>query len=266
MKLHRLLLATVFAVAPTLQAAVLVEIKAADGVTSIYRDGPQIRMEMADNPGYMVVNTDKQTMHVVMPEERRVMDMSDTLRNAPANAPASQVSVKFDKQGSGPQIAGYKTTRYSYSAGGKNCGTVFTSPDAMEDAGLHDMFDMMERMAAQAQAMAAAFNQNMGPCEQADQKLSEKIVKIGAPLRMLDANGKSVSEVIKIDKKAKLPANAFVIPAGYQVHNTGQMMQEVQRQMPDMQKMMEQMQQSGELPPEALEQMKKMQQMMQQQQ
>jgi len=78
MKLHRLLFATFFAVAPTLQAAVLVEIKAADGVTSIYRDGPQIRMEMADNPGYMIVNTDKQSMHIIMPEERRVMDMHPT--------------------------------------------------------------------------------------------------------------------------------------------------------------------------------------------
>ena len=89
--------------------------------------------------------------------------------------------------------------------------------------------------------MAAAFDRNTDPCEQAEQNISKKINKVGAPLRMLDAGGKPVSEVTRIDKKAKLPANAFVIPADYKVQNTGQMMQEAQQQMPDMQKMMEQM-------------------------
>ncbi len=258
MKTHRLLFVILTAVAPALQAAVLVEIKAVDGVSRIFREGAQVRMEMGGERGYMIVNTDKQTMHVVMPEQRQVMDMSDMLRNTPAGAGGGAVDVTFDKQGSGPKIAGYKTTRYLYSASGSKCGTLFTSRDAMKDTGLDEMFSIMERMAAQSQAMMAAFNKDLDPCEQASQELSANLDRLGAPMRVLDASGKPLSEVIRIDRKAKLPVNAFVIPAGYQVNNPQQMMQQMQQQMPDMQKMIEQMQQSGQVPPEAMERMKQM--------
>ena len=76
------------------------------------------------------------------------------------------------------------------------------------------------------------------------------------PMRVQSANGKLVSEIVRIEKNAKLPPNAFTVPAGYQVEDAGQLMQ----QMPDMQEMMQQMPQGGQLPPEAVERLRKMQQ------
>jgi len=92
----------------------------------------------------------------------------------------------------------------------------------------------------------SAYNQNAGPCERSNSQLTRRLRDIGAPMRVLDAKGTVMSEVLRIDRKAKLPAGAFTIPADYQVKNTHKMMQEVEQQMknmPDMQKMMEQMQQ-----------------------
>jgi len=63
---------------------------------------------------------------------------------------------------------------------------------------------------------------------------------------VIDNGGRIVSEVVRIDTDAELPANAFSIPAGYKVQNTDQMMRDTMQQlqqMPDMQEMMKQMQQ-----------------------
>jgi len=197
------------------------------------------RLEMPGNRGYMVIDSAQQTMHMVIPEQRMVMDMSDTLKNAPGTAAGSGLKINISKQGSGPRVAGYKTTRYSYSASSKDCGTLFTSQDAMEDAGMSEVFEMMERMSSQADAMMSAFNQNADPCQHSSSQLTKRLQDIGVPMRVLDAKGTVLSEVMRIDKKAKLPANAFDIPPDYQVQNTHKMMQKI----PDMQEIMKQMQQ-----------------------
>ena len=247
MKLRSCLLAGIILVLPTVQAATLVEITDTEGLTRIFRDGSKSRLEMSGESGYMVIDSAAQTVHAVVPEERMVMDMSDSLKNAPDAGPASSVKIKLNKQGSGPRISGYKTTRYSYSADGKDCGTLFTSQQALADTGINDMFAMMERLSAQADAMMSAFGQqDADPCERTGPGLTDMLKKIGAPLRILDSNGKTVSEVITIDKDAALPANAFAIPADYKVHNTDQMMRDTLQQiqkMPDMQELMKQMQQ-----------------------
>jgi len=246
MTLRQHLLATLFFVLPATQAATLIEIKGGGELTKIYQDGPMSRMEMPGNRGYMVIDSAQQTMHMVMPAQRMVMDMSDTLKNAPGAGADSGVKINISKQGSGPSIAGYKTTRYNYSANSKNCGTLFTSPDAMEDAGMSEVFEMMERMSSQAETMMSAFNQNVDLCARSSSQLTRRLKDIGAPLRVMDARGSVVSEVMRIDRKAKLPANAFTIPADYQVQNTHKMMQGVQQQLqnlPNMQEMMKQMQQ-----------------------
>lgn len=244
MTLRQHLIAACFFVLPAAQAATLVEIRSGGETTKIYQEGAMSRLEMPGDRGYMVIDSARQTLQMVIPAQHMVMDMSDTLKNAPGAG--SEVKIEIDKQGSGPKIAGYKTTRYRYSANKKSCGTLFTSRDAMDDAGLSEVFEMMERMSAQTDAMMSAFNSNADPCQRSSSKLTRRLKAIGVPMRVLDAKGTVLSEVINIDRKAKLPANAFTIPADYKVQNTHKMMQGVQQQMqnmPDMKKMMEQMQQ-----------------------
>jgi hypothetical protein len=228
-------------------AATMLEIKSAEGLTKVYKDGSRSRMESGDS--YMVIDSKAGTLYVVMPRERRAIDMSTALKT-PASSSGKPVSIDFKKKSAGPRIAGYKTLNYDYIAEGKHCGSLLASADALEDAGVEDTFEMMERMASRADALMAAFSNNPDPCERADIQFARHLKKIGIPMRVKSANGKLVSEIVRIEKNAKLPPNAFTVPTGYQMQDAGQMMQQI----PNMQKMMEQM------PPEALERLQRMQQ------
>lgn len=230
-------------------AATMLEIRSDEGVTKVYKDGSHSRMESGDS--YMVIDSSAETLFVVMPNERRAIDMSNALKTT-ASGNSEPVSINFKKKNAGPRIAGYRTLKYDYIADGKHCGSLFASADALEDTGLGDTFEMMQRMAAKADALMVAFTSNPDPCKRADNQFARYLKKIGIPMRIQSGNGKLVSEIVRIEKNAKLPPNAFSVPAGYQVQDAGKMMQ----RMPDMQEMMPQ---GGRLPPEALERLQRMQ-------
>jgi hypothetical protein len=240
MNLRRLFVAvSVFALGSA-QAATLVEVKHAEGLSRLYREGPAARMEMPGERGFVLMDTSRQTLFVVMPEQRMALDLSDTLKSDAAGA-GSPVNATFSKEGGGPTIAGYRTYRYSYSVEGTRCGTVFASREALDHAGMQDLFAMMERMAGQAQAVASAFTSSTDPCQQADHKLGEKVQSVGAPMRVLDPGGALVSEITRIDRSAALPPNAFAIPAGYRVQNASRMLE----LLPGAQQLMQQIQQQA---------------------
>jgi hypothetical protein len=219
------------------QAATLIEVKTPEGQTKVYRDGARSRMDTADG-GYMLVDSQAETMFLVMPNERRVMDMSQMLKTAPPAGDGSPIKVTFKKEGSGPRIAGYMTTQYQYAVDDKACGTVMASEQALEDSGLQETFAMMQRMAARADAMMMAFNARTDPCQRAGTRFSEHARDIGIPMRITMGKGQLISEIVRIEKETKLPPNAFTVPDGYQVLNTGQLLQ----QLPNVQEMMQQMQ------------------------
>lgn len=232
----RNLLTVLALIACNSHAAILIEIKTPEGQTKVYRDGARSRMDMGER-GYMLVDSAAETLFMVMPKERQVMDMSQMLKTAP---PAGNgVKLTFKKTGSGPRIAGYTTTQYQYAANGNACGTVMASEQALKDSGLQEAFEIMQRMAARADAMMMAFDARTDPCQRAGTRFSEHASDIGIPMRVTMKEGQLVSEIVRIEKDAKLSPNAFIIPTGYQVQNTGQLLQQV----PNLQEMMQQMQQ-----------------------
>ncbi len=219
-------------------AATLIEITNNNKLAKIYIDGAQSRIESGTD-GYMIIDNQEQTLFVVIPGQRRIMDMSQTLRAPASSGGGNPVKTVFKKNGSGPRIAGYQTTRYSYSANGHQCGTILASKQALKDTGLGSAFKTMERMASRADAMMMAFNKNTDPCERAGTQFSSHAEIIGVPMRITSSSGQLISEVTRIEKNAKLPSNAFTVPSGYQVQNTGQLMQNAE-------KIMQQIQQSGQ--------------------
>jgi hypothetical protein len=157
----------------------------------------------------------------------------------PPPAKGAPVDVKLQKLGEGQAIAGYPTTRYRYLANGTDCGTVLASEQALKDSDLYETFEIMERMAARADAIMTTFNQNVPPCQRAGTRFSDYAKKIGVPMRITGPRDELLSEIVRIDNSARLPPDIFSVPAGYQVQNTGQLL----RQMPDIGEMMKQMQQ-----------------------
>jgi len=219
-------------------AATLIELKTPQGQGKVYRDAGHTRLENGDG-SYVLIDSKAKTFLMVTPKERQVRDLSQ-LVNAPVGAQnKSPLAVRFKSLGAGPAIAGYKTTRYQYSANGKACGALLASKQALQDAALQDSFEMMERMGARADAMMQIFNKGTDPCQRAGTRFSEHFGAVGIPMRVSDVNGKLISEITRIDKKAALPPGAFTVPAGYRTLNTGEMI----RQLPNVQDIMRQMQQ-----------------------
>jgi hypothetical protein len=236
MPTHKLLL-TLALVTFNTQAATVIEVKTPEGQTKVYRDGSRSRVDAGDG-SYMLVDSKAGTLRMVVPAQRQVMDMSQMLKTPPP-ANGAPVDVKLQKLGEGQAIAGYPTTRYRYLANGTDCGTVLASEQALKDSDLHETFEIMERMAARADAIMTTFNENVPPCQRAGTRFSDYAKKIGVPMRITGPRDELLSEIVRIDNSARLPPDTFSVPAGYQVQNTGQLL----RQMPDIGEMMKQMQQ-----------------------
>lgn len=197
-------------------------------------------------------------------------------KSGPTAAAQLGLDIKLLNKGKGPTIAGFKTQVYSLQVNGKNCGTIFGSKKLLNKKGIKEIFSALSQLQNQTQNMMGAYRGMMGECEQAELQMSNSYNTTGAPMRLLDQQGQLESEVRKINDNAKTPASYYKIPATYRVTNMQEKMnqarqqnertrQQMQDNMPDMNKLMQQMQQQQGMPPEALERMKKMQDMFKQQ-
>jgi len=138
----------------------------------------------------------------------------------------------------------------------------------MNELDLRRFARALESMGEQIQQNVTAMtgikiNQMIDPCTQAEKNLLDQLVNTGFPLKSINRNRQTESVVTRLVRNSKLPANAFVIPQHYQRTNPAKMtqgaMQQIQRQQPNMQEMM------NNLPPEAQQMMRQRMRQMQQQ-
>jgi hypothetical protein len=244
------------------ESAVMVEMQDSEGLSRIYSEGGKGRIEMSASDDFMLVDGTENTMYMVMPSQRTILDMGGTLSGEPATGSGGE--TKLTRNGNGPSIAGYETVEYVITAGDRTCQTVYGSRPAMEESGMKHILSMFQKMALQAHAMATQFGMGNDPCTAADTLVTQQLAEIGMPMRVKDEEGTIISEVLRIDAKATLPPDAFALPADYERQDMAQMQQQMREQMPPIQEMMKQMQESGDLPPEAIEHMQRMQEMMKQ--
>jgi len=257
-------------------AATLIEVTSQNGgQTQVMMDGSKSRIDMGERQGYVLIDYKKQTMYAVIPEKRQILDMGGDMPSM-GGKPAPKIKTELVLNGSGPTIAGFPTKKFTLKAEGKVCGTLFGSKAAMETTGINKLFKSMKTMADKQRAAMGGYAAMIDVCTRANMDFASQGEKAGVPMKMLNANGKITSEIKSINTNASLPADAFVLPSGYQTitmaeqmnsakQGMGQSMNNGRGQMPDMQHMMKQMQQSGRMSPEAIEQMKRYQEMMQRQ-
>ncbi len=236
----------------TINAAVLIQTRDNQHqLSTIYIEGNKARIEMPGNEGYVVIDIASKTMNVVMHKERMIMDMSDFLKNNNSStAPKKHVDTYTKTMGLGPTIAGYETEEYGLYANDNYCGSLYVSVEAMRDMGVKKFaqtFANMERNMEEKVSSMTGMNTGafIDPCGEAERKASLKLRDIGFPLKSIDEHKRLDSIVTKVNKKARLPANAFSLPADYKVTNTAKMMndamQKMQKMQPQMQDMMKNM-------------------------
>jgi hypothetical protein len=252
-------------------AATLIEINSEkEGFTQVLLDNNNARVTTTQEQSYTIIDYKKQTMHVVLPNQKQIMDMSGELPSKPGKA-ASEVKVTVTPMGKGPEIAGYSTMKFGLKANGKNCGIIFGSVDAMKVTGIDKFLAAMDKFQKKQLTAMGSYADMMDSCDRVEMSMPGYSKTVGLSLREVDKNGGVDHEVTRINTEAPLPVGAFSLPKNYkkvtladQMKQAEQGMQGMPSNNSDMEKMMKQMQQSGDMSPEALEKMKSFQEIMKQ--
>jgi len=260
------LFALLFLFSSPVMAGTIVEIQDENELTTVMTDGKQARMNVSATE-YVIVDYKNNSVKFVSHPEKQVMLLDTDGMPSGNSAPAVRTSI--DKLGSGQVIAGYKTQKFSYTANGKSCGVIYGSKDAYQLKGIKELFAAMKTMVEKQRAIMGSFAGMIDACTQADMNVSDHVNTIGVPMRT-EKNGRVRSEIKSIKVDVSLPADAFVIPASYKTVTMQEAMSgnmadgQMQQHQPQMQEMMRQMQQSGQMTPEMMEQMRQAQEMMRQ--
>jgi len=256
----------------TASADTVIEFINENSKSQFLTNGKMARINTRGSSDYMLVDFDKNTIYAIRPESKQIINVSNSIPSISGlEPPPLRLGIK--PEGNGPNIAGYNTIKYRFSANGENCGSIYASRDALKGTAIEDMFNTMKAMADNHKQSLGGFAAAIPVCQLARMDLAEKLPEIGAPMRTLDKDGKIETEVTMILKAADVEADYYAFPGDYQMVSMGeeiekaqqesQQMDNLQRNMPEMQRMMQEMQRTGRVPPEAMEEMRRYQEMMQ---
>ena len=248
-------------------ADVQFEIRDFSGQTSIVSsNGNKSRIDNAAMPGYAIV--DHGSGEFLMVDTQRNEVMVTTLRGNGVVVGGETISVSLKDKGGGQKIAGHETRKLRFIANGERCGTIYASRKLMQNDSVRAMFEAMRGMQNVSRSMTAGLSGMLPLCQRAQLHLSGLMDSAGVPMRVLDAGGKTLSEIVSVDTDKSLPADFYELPAGLtRIDMDAKMKQaaEQMQKMPDMNQMMEQMQQGGaQMTPEMQEQMQQQLQQLQQ--
>jgi len=214
--------------------ATLVESKDDQGmVMKMWLDGSVMRIDIGNEPTYMLFDVKKKKMYAVDPAKREAMDMSNLFNEDNRNTTGQPAhTIQFEKQGKGPVIAGYDTVHYQATVNGMKCSDEYLSKKAFNDIGSLEIFEALSTMAESASMGMDMGMETPDPCESVQANAMEIYEKHGYPLKMVENDGSIDSEVIKISLKVAKPQKDFQVPDGYQIIDLGQMMNEQMKYMP----------------------------------
>lgn len=248
-----------FFLSSPLFGATMVEIKSENSLSRLYSNGKKARIETNEAGAYTIIDPAAGVAYAVMESDKQIMKIS---LSKTSKSSGTQASVQVKEVGNGPRVIGYKTKKYDYYVNGTSCGSIFTSKKALKDTDLEPIYTFIESMSAKLESLSNQFNTNTNPCTKGSVGLSEKMRKTGLAMKTVARDGSISSEIVAIDKHAKLPPNAFTVPQGYAVRDMDQMQQSMQQELDkqsvNMDEMMRQIQDSGQVSPEMLEKMKQM--------
>ena len=217
-------------------------------------------------PGHVLVNHLSGEFFMIDTERNEVMKTS--VGQGGVTAGAEGVSVNLEDLGGGPKIANYATRKLELMANGESCGVIYGSRDLLKNKGVKAIIESMRSMQQFSRSMMRGMNNVMSVCEQAEMQLADVIESSGVPMRIIDKNGKRVSEVLAVDTNKKFPADHYKLPTGMKVvdmndkmNQAAQQTQQMMGDMPDMEGLMKKLEQGGQMDEETI---KKMQDMMKQ--
>jgi len=258
-RIHGVLSGILFLSSFSALAAVLVEFKQGDGSTNtMYFQGMKVRVDSSAEPGYIIIDLKQNKIIAVSHEEKKIIDMGniehdETVRHS------QPLNIEFVKKGNGPSIIGYATKHYEVRVNGKKCSDEYLNKTMPKNLGIEAVLAKMPS-ADSGMEMMQDMAMQMNPCLLAEPGISAMFSRYGYPLRSVNANGELDTEVIRVNKKASLPAGGFSYPKAYQRVDAGKMMHDLQQKMQNMPELTEEGMQNAT--PEQLQQMQQMMEQM----
>lgn len=215
--------------------ATLLEFHSGDGqeTQKMWVEGELARVEGGGAPGsYSIFDMKNGRLYGIEPAQKHIVEYDlapGTGKPTRSSGPTARVAT--EDKGTGPKLAGYATRHYLLTADGETCGEYFLSKDALADAGMRDVLGGLKRL-SDAQEDGDGYD----PCDQAETYMIGEYLKLGLPLRQLDAEGELDHEIVRIEKNARMPAGGTALPKGYQRISMEQYVQQMMQRYQEQQK------------------------------
>lgn len=251
-------------------ADIQISVSDGDGRNSIFSsNGQKTRMEGGDMQGYVIIDSASGELFMVDPNRGQIL----TTSMAGGAANDESVEISLNDKGGGRKIAGYLTQKYELIANGKRCGFIYASQELLQNPDIRAIFDAMRGLQGLTRMMAGGLGNLLTECQRAAMQLADIAQSSGAPLRVVDENGKLVSEVRSVDTERKFAGSHYELPTGMPIVDMTEQMgqattqtEQMMENMPDMDELMKQIQQNGgQITEEMQQQLQQMMKQMQQQ-
>jgi hypothetical protein len=235
-------------------------------------NGQKTRVDDQKAPGFIIIDYASNEIFMVDPKRNEIMKAS--LKQVASRDSGTAVSINLKDQGGGKKIAGYDTRKFKMIVGGKGCGTVYASQKLLKNSDVRAIFESMRNLQQFSRGMMSGMSGMLTVCQRAGMQLADVIESSGAPLQVVDENGKLISDVTSVDTDKTFASNHYDLPAGMnvvdmseKVNQAAQQTQQLMESMPDMDELMDQIQQGGgEMTEETQQQLQEMMKQLQQQQ
>ncbi len=220
------------------QAGILIEFRSdEEGTSTVRLQGDWARLESAGEQAYLLMDLKQGKGYVVSPEEQSVLVLD--FRAPPGGGLSARYKlppVRAIKEGRGPRIAGYSTTRYRIAARSGYCFIDYIARDLLEEPGMRRFLALMALVAEFGdplgdQLPSQQAEQERDTCELAELVMSKRYSRLGVPLRSIRLDGTVTHEITHLDTKTTFPVHLFRLPEGYEHITVEEMMQMMRRAM-----------------------------------
>ena len=212
-------------------ADTVIEFKNQGSESQFLTNGKMARINTRGTDDYMLVNFSKKAIYSVTAGNKQIVNLSDSLPSISGLEPP-KIRLDLQAKGNGPTIAGYRTSKYRLSANGEHCGTLYTSKEAIKGTAIENMFGTLKSMADSHLKSLGGFAALIPVCQLAQIEMANKLRDIGAPMRVMDKDGKVNSEITRILKNASVDSNYYALPQKYQRVSMGESIESALKQSP----------------------------------
>lgn len=195
------------------QADTIIDVQARGMNSRLMMNESFARVDNSADGGYLLLDRHTNQSYQVMPSTKQIMPM----RLETESKAASRLQIELvPRQNRQLRLQGYPTQSYDLFANRKHCGTVMASHEAVSNLKLGKLLGAASEMIDQQLAAMGPYIVVIDNCLQASMRLLTYVDRIGLPLRVHDAKGVLLSDVVNIDTRAEIDQQLLTLPADYQ--------------------------------------------------